>query len=178
MFRAIPNINTTRLTLRAMRAEDFDRFAEIWSAPGVEQQAIDGPLSLGQAWGVFLRAAGHWHMTGFGEWAIEDRASRRMIGMTGFGYSVSDLGVDFDSYPEASVLLSPEAQRQNIGAEALSAAHDWFDRVITGPLVARVRLDNTVGATLAAELGYAPLRVLDEPTGPIQLLRRTSPPAG
>ena len=35
MSRHVPTINTARITLRAMRPEDFDRFAEIWAMPEV-----------------------------------------------------------------------------------------------------------------------------------------------
>ena len=101
-----------------------------------------------------------------------------MIGQAGFRYSVSDLGEDFDAYPEASVMVLPEMQDQRVGAEAIVAAHDWFDRVITGPLVARVRDGDDAGATLAARMGYARLRVIEDDTGSVQLLRRNSPPAG
>ncbi|MGR3803866.1 GNAT family N-acetyltransferase [Marinibacterium profundimaris] len=176
MIRAIPNINTSRLTLRAMRAEDFDRFADLWASPIVGRHAAGGPLSRSRAWGVFLRVAGHWHMTGFGEWAIEDRTTRQIIGQAGFRYSVSDLGADFDAYPEASVLLLPDMLDQRFGLEAMTAAHDWFDRVITGPLVARVRDGDGAGAAVAARLGYARLRVVEDGGGPVLLLRRNSPP--
>jgi len=35
MSRSVPTINTARLTLRAMRAEDFPRYADIWATPAV-----------------------------------------------------------------------------------------------------------------------------------------------
>ncbi len=178
MIRAIPTINTSRLTLRPLRQEDFDRYAALWGAPLAGDHAGGGPFGRSQAWDMFLRDAGHWHMTGFGAWAIEDRATRQMIGETGFRYPASDLGEDFDSYPEATVILSEAAMGRGIGKEALAAAHDWFDRVITGPLVARLREGDQRGARLAARLGYATLRSVGEEDGPILLLRRNSPPAG
>ena len=39
MIRSTPMINTARLTLCAMRPEDFDRFAEIWASPVAWQHA-------------------------------------------------------------------------------------------------------------------------------------------
>lgn len=178
MIRAIPTINTSRLTLRPMRPEDFDRFAALWAAPIAVDHAGGGPFTRSQAWDLFLRNAGHWHMTGFGAWAIEDRASRKMIGETGFRYPASDLGEEFDAYPEASVILGQEVLGAGIGLEALSAAHDWFDRVITGPLVARLRDGDDLGAALAARLGYAALRSEGDGDDRVLLLRRNSPPVG
>jgi RimJ/RimL family protein N-acetyltransferase len=66
-----------------MRPEDFDRFAEIWANPQVVRQ-IGPPKSRAEAWEAFLRNAGHWQMTRFGQWAINDQASRKMVGQTGF----------------------------------------------------------------------------------------------
>ena len=72
--------------------------------------------------------------------------------------------------------LLPEMLNRRVGLEAMTAAHDWFDRVITGPLVARVREGDGAGAAVAARLGYAQLRVVEDGTGPVLLLRRNSPP--
>ena len=63
-------------------------------------------------------------------------------------------------------------------SEALAAAHDWFDRVITGPLVGRLRDGDRLGALLAARLGYATLRSVGEGDEAVLLLRRNSPPVG
>lgn len=178
MIRAIPTINTSRLTLRPLRPEDFDRYAALWAAPLAGDHAGGGPFGRSQAWDMFLRNAGHWHMTGFGGWAIEDRATRRMIGEVGFRYPASDLGADFDAYPEASVILSEDVLGAGIGKEALAAAHDWFDRVITGPLVGRLRGGDRRGAVLAARMGYATLRQIGDEDDPVLLLRRNSPPVG
>lgn len=176
MARAIPNINTTRVTLRAMRLEDFDRFAEIWASPAATLQATGGPWSRPRAWEAFLRNAGHWYMAGFGEWAIEERGTRRMIGQAGFRFGGTEFGSDFDSYPEASAILDPELQRKGLGTEAISAAHDWFDRVITGPLVARIYEDDAPSFAIAEHLGYKTIRTITIDDRAIFLMRRNSPP--
>lgn len=177
MIRSIPNINTARLTLRAMRPEDFDRFAEIWAMPDVARYVGGTPWGRGKAWGSFLRNAGHWQMTGFGQWAVIEQRSREMIGQTGFFYGERALGEDFDAYPEAGWILVPDVQGKGYGREAAFAAHDWFDRVIPGPLVVKVAPENKPSMALAEKLGYHPMRsaVLDGTT--VVLLRRTGPPA-
>ncbi len=176
MIRTIPNINTSRLTLRSMRLEDFDRFAEIWSSQATEQHAAGGPWSRPRAWEAFLRNAGHWYMAGFGEWAIEERGSRQMIGQVGFRFAGTEFGADFDAYPETSAILDPKAQRKGLGTEAIVAAHDWFDRVITGPLVARIFEDDAPSFSIAASQGYATVRTVNIDDRSIFLMRRNSPP--
>ncbi len=177
MIRSTPMINTARLTLCAMRPEDFERFAEIWRDPAVVRHIGDKPRTRGEAWESFLRNAGHWQMTGFGQWAVVLQSTRRLIGQSGFFYGNRNLGPDFDSFPEAGWVLSPEGQGQGYGFEAAQAAHDWFDRVIPGPLVAMVDVANAASHKLAAKLGYSPLRETEFNDTPVQLLRRDGPPA-
>lgn len=176
MIRSIPNINTARLTLRAMRPEDFDRFAEIWAMPDVVRNVGGKPWSRGRAWESFLRNAGHWQMAGFGQWAVIEQRTRQMIGQTGFFFGARALGEDFDPYPEAGWILVPEVQGRGLGQEAAQAAHDWFDRVIPGPLVVRVSPDNTPSLKLAADLGYDAMREASYDGESAVLLRRNGPP--
>ncbi|MFA3917834.1 GNAT family N-acetyltransferase [Ruegeria hyattellae] len=177
MIRSVPMINTARLTLSGMRPEDFDRYAEIWADPDVIRYTGGRPRSRGEAWTAFLRNAGHWQMTGFGQWAVIEQKTRRMIGQAGFFFTDRALGEDFDAFPEVGWLLAPEARGKGYGYEAAQAAHDWFDRVIPGPLVAMIDTDNPVSHHLAGRLGYAPLRdaVIHEKS--VSLLCRKGPPA-
>lgn len=177
MIRSIPILNTSRLTLSGMRPEDFERFVEIWADPEVVRHIGGEPRSRGEAWTAFLRNAGHWQMTGFGQWAILLQSDRRMIGQAGFFYKDRALGEDFDPYPEAGWVLSPEMQGQGLGLEAAQAAHDWFDRVIPGPLVALVDARNDASVKLARQLGYRILRDAEFAGTPVCLFRRDGPPA-
>ncbi len=176
MIRSTPNINTSRLALRGMRPEDFDRYAEIWSMPDVVRNIGGAPWDRRRAWESFLRNAGHWQMPGFGQWAVVDLRSRTMIGQVGFFYGSQELGDDFDSFPQAGWLLVPEAQGNGFALEAARAAHDWFDRVIPGKLVARISGGNAPSLRLADQLGYREIRRIDDPDGDLVLLRRDGPP--
>lgn len=158
-----------------MRPEDFDRYCEIWADPKVTAQ-ITGPRTRAQSWDAFLRIAGHWQMTGFGQWAIWEARSRHMVGQTGFFFSTRQLGDDFDPYPEAGWVLAQEAQGQGLASDATRAAHDWFDRVVHGPLVALISAAHTRSLDLAGQLGYRPLRQAELDETPVVLLRRDGPP--
>jgi RimJ/RimL family protein N-acetyltransferase len=176
MNRTIPIINTARLSLRAMLPEDFERYAAIWAMPEVLRYLGRAPLGRGQAWASFLRNAGHWQMAGFGQWAVVENSSRQMVGQTGFFYGSETMGPDFDAFPEAGWVLTPEAQGRGLGSEAAHAAHDWFDRVIPGPLVAKIADKNTASLMLAVRLGYRPMRQVDVAGDAVILLRRDGPP--
>lgn len=176
MIRSIPNINTARLVMRGMRPEDFERFADIWTDPEVVRHLETEPWSRGRAWDAFLRNAGHWEMTGFGQWALIEQSSRRLIGQAGFFFGSCAMGEDFDPYPEAFWVLASEGQGVGLGYEAAHAAHDWFDRIVPGRLVAKVAIDNVAALRLAAKLGYEELRETVFCDRPVVLLSRNGPP--
>ena len=174
MIRSIPTINTARLALRAMRPEDFDRYAEIWDEPRAMRNLAGPGSGRRRAWEAFLRDAGHWQMTGFGQWAVIEQRSRRMIRQAGFFYGATPLGEEFDSFAQAGWLMVPEADGSGMAVEAVQAAHDWFDRVIPGRLVARVPAACNASCALARRLGYVEkARAENEAT---LLLRRDGPP--
>jgi RimJ/RimL family protein N-acetyltransferase len=176
MSRTIPTINTARTTLRAMRAEDFGHFAEIWANPDVVTHIGGEPRSKSVSWDVFLRNAGHWQIVGFGQWAIQIHGQREMAGQTGFFFRSRGLGEDFDAYPETGWVLEPQAQGKGLGLEAARAAHDWFDRVITGRTVCLINVDNHASLRLAEALGYSLLRDTEYLGDKVLLLTRKGPP--
>lgn len=169
-------INTARLTLRAMRSEDFVRYAEIWATPEVVAHIGGQPRAKAQSWDTFLRNAGHWHIVGFGQWAIQPRNTRDMAGQTGFFFASRGFGEDFDPFPEAGWLLSPEVQGMGLALEAARAAHDWFDRVVTGRTVCMVAAGNHASLRIAESLGYVVLRDVEADGNQVRLMTRKGPP--
>ena len=176
MSRTIPTISTSRLTLRAMRTEDFGRFAEIWAMPEVVTHISGQPRSKPQSWDAFLRNAGHWQISGFGQWAIQPHGVPLMAGQCGFFFGSRNLGEDFDTFPEAGWVLAPEAQGKGLGLDAVQAAHDWFDRVIAGRTVCMIAPQNTGSLRIAEALGYVLLREAKVEGDDILLMTRKGPP--
>lgn len=176
MSRSIPTINTHRLTLRAMRPEDFNRFAEIWATPEVVRYVDGAPWPRSKAWAAFLRHAGHWQITGFGQWAITRHRAPDMSGQVGFFFAKRDLGSDFDDFPEAFWALSPEEHGEGYGIEAVKAAHDWFDRVVTGRLVCLIDPRNQRAVQIADAIGYTPMRDATYDNLSVTLYQRQGPP--
>lgn len=176
MSRTIPTINTSRVTLRAMRAEDFGRFAEIWATPEVVTHISGKPRSKPQSWDAFLRNAGHWQISGFGQWAVQPHGMQQMAGQCGFFFGSRGLGDDFDPFPEAGWVLSPDVQGQGLGLDAVQAAHDWFDRVIAGRTVCMITPENTPSLRIAKALGYGLLRDVEVDGVELCLMTRKGPP--
>lgn len=179
MIRTAPKVNTRRVSLDAMRPEDFDRFAAMWSDPDCVCQNGERPRDRNAAWELFLRNSGHWQMTGLGQWAITELKSRQIVGSTGFHYGPAEFGEDFDPHPQVTWLVTRSAQSSGFGWEAIEAAHDWHDRVAPGPLVARLRPDDSAAALMLERMGYRVLRqVHTQSRASVLYLRSRAPGRG
>jgi RimJ/RimL family protein N-acetyltransferase len=78
-------LETERLTMRMWRESDFEQYAVICADPDVMRFLGEGkPLSRLEAWRHMATLVGHWHLRGFGHWAVEEKESRRLIGRIGF----------------------------------------------------------------------------------------------
>jgi RimJ/RimL family protein N-acetyltransferase len=79
----IPQL-TTRLTLRALEARDFEPYAAMMADPEVAHHLGDGrSMGRAEAWRQLAMFAGHWVLRGFGVWAVEERATGAFAGRIG-----------------------------------------------------------------------------------------------
>jgi RimJ/RimL family protein N-acetyltransferase len=170
----VPVLQTERLILRGMVREDFPDFAALWADEDVTSQVGVPVRGHGASWSAFLTNIGHWRMLGFGQWAVTDRATGAYLGQTGMFRAHRGYGAAFDDWPEAGWVLARGAQGRGLGAEAARAAHEWFDRVIGGPVVAVVSDDNAASRKLAAGLGYRAIVDGQTVEGAVLLRRETA----
>ncbi len=82
----VPVLETDRLRLRPFRRDDLDPYAELYADREVLQHIGGGPepWDRGRSWRHLAFIMGHWQLGGYGEWAIEHRASREFLGVVGF----------------------------------------------------------------------------------------------
>ncbi len=67
-------LTTDRLLLRPFCATDIDDYARMCADPEVTRYLGDGrPLSRSDAWRQMAMLVGHWHLKGYGMWAIEEQ---------------------------------------------------------------------------------------------------------
>jgi RimJ/RimL family protein N-acetyltransferase len=66
------------------REDDFEDYAEICADPEVMRFLGGKPFSRAEAWRHLAFLAGHWHLRGYGHWAVEEKASGKLIGRLGF----------------------------------------------------------------------------------------------
>ncbi len=76
-------LETERLILRMWREADFEAYAGICADPEVMRYLGGKPYTRLEAWRHMAYLVGHWHLRGYGHWAVEEKASGRLIGRLG-----------------------------------------------------------------------------------------------
>jgi RimJ/RimL family protein N-acetyltransferase len=78
-------LETERLRLRPWTLDDLDPLAAMFAHPEVTRFVVPGgqPLTRFAAWQALCSNVGHWHFRGFGQFAVEEKASRALVGRVG-----------------------------------------------------------------------------------------------
>jgi RimJ/RimL family protein N-acetyltransferase len=90
-------LESERLLLRMWREEtDFEPYAELCADPEVMRFLGGKAFDRLEAWRHFSFMVGHWQLRGYGPWAVEEKATRKLIGRIGFlnpvGWPAFELG--------------------------------------------------------------------------------------
>lgn len=149
MQLAIPSLETERLTLRPFREADVAPFFELSQDPDVMRYVGDRRVpTLQEAWRGIAGWIGHWALRGYGQWAIEERSSGRLIGRAGI--------INPAEWPGAEVgyLLGRAWWGHGYATEAARAAMDWgFEQFDFSDLISLIDPDNTASIAVATRLG-------------------------
>jgi RimJ/RimL family protein N-acetyltransferase len=127
----VPIIETVRLVLRAHHPADLTDCAMMWADPNVVRFIGLEPCSRQQTWGRMLTYAGLWTTLGFGYWAVEEKASGRLVGEVGFADFRRDLRPSIEGIPEAGWVFVTAVHGQGYATEAARAAMAWGDQRFT-----------------------------------------------
>ena len=77
-------LETERLILRMFREEDFEAYAKLTADPKVMQFIGGKTLDRLEAWRSMAFFIGHWHLRGYGQWAVVEKTSGNFLGRIGF----------------------------------------------------------------------------------------------
>jgi RimJ/RimL family protein N-acetyltransferase len=146
---AIPTLETERLTLRPFREDDVQAFFELSQDPDVVRYVGDRRVpTLQETWRAVAGWLGHWALRGYGQWAIEERASGRLIGRAGIINPVDWPG------PEVGYLLGRDWWGHGYATEAARAAMDWgFEQLGFTDLLSLIDPANKASIAVATRLG-------------------------
>lgn len=144
----IPSLTTERLRLRGWRAEDIEPFARFMADPDVTRYLTGEPLSRLEAWRTMAMTAGHWHLRGYGMWAVERISDGVFVGRVGLHFPETWPG------PEVGWSIVKGYWGMGYATEAARAAMAYafltqrLDRVISV-----IHLDNRASQAVAERLG-------------------------
>lgn len=149
MHAGSPTLKTERLRLRPWRLDDFEPMAEFLADDDANRYRLSGGgISREAAWSKVAEFAGQWTLRGYGEFAVEERASGNLVGWCGLWHpAILD-------EPEMVWSLFPAAQGKGYATEAAIAVMRWAaNDVGLGPLFSFVHPDNHPSRRLAERLG-------------------------
>lgn len=148
---AAERVTTDRLVLRRWRPDDLDVFAAVNADAQTMATVGPGrPLTHDESARALEVLAGHWETHGFGLWAVEERATGRLIGRAGLWHP--------PDWPDAEVgwLLARDHWGRGLATEAGRASLDYgfrgrrMDRI--GSIM---RPGNVASERVAARIGMA-----------------------
>ena len=128
-----PRLETPRLVLRAHEASDLDPVAALWGDARVVRHIGGTPSTRAESWARILRYAGLWSIRGYGYWALEERATGRLVGDVGLADFARELSPAADVAPEAGWVLSPAVHGKGYTTEAVRAVLEWADAALAAP---------------------------------------------
>ncbi|MBG1233367.1 GNAT family N-acetyltransferase [Aestuariivirga litoralis] len=155
MNRSAPSLATERLNLRGLKASDLAAFHAMYADPLVYNFLTGKPLSREEAWARMLRLAGLWELSGYGYWALEDKASGTLAGIAGFAEFHRTITPDISGKPEFGWALASPYHGKKLSTEAVTAIQAWGDKELAGPETSCiVAARNTVSIHLAKKIGF------------------------
>lgn len=99
----------------------------MWADQAVVAHISGTPSTREQSWSRLLRHAGHWHLLGFGYWAVERRSDGAFLGEVGFADYRRDTRPRLDGAPEAGWVLCRAAHGRGYATEAVRRMLSWAD---------------------------------------------------
>ena len=146
-MQAIPRLETDRLVLRGWTEADFAPLSEFYS----DEECARFVGGVSQPWEVWRRMAsfiGHWHLRGFGKFALEDKASGHFAGYCGPWFP--------EGWPEPEIgwALMPEFQGKGLMIEAANRCLSYvYDELGWSTAISLIDPDNAASRRVAERLG-------------------------
>jgi RimJ/RimL family protein N-acetyltransferase len=143
----VPIIETDRLLMRGWTEADLDSHAKLCADPEV-MMFMGGPVDRVESWRRLAMHAGHWALKGYGDWVLERRTDRYIVGRAGLWHPEGWPGV------EVGWKLSPDAWGQGFATEAARASIDWAWANLDVPtLISVIHPQNVASLRVAERVG-------------------------
>ena len=144
----IPVLQTKRLVLRAMGEHDLIAFEAIFTDERVYRWLGGESPSRAEVWRSIATNLGHWALRGYGQWALEDRATGELVGRAGLWQPEGWPGL------EVGWAVAPEHWQRGYATEAGRAARDWgFEHLGAEEIISLTLPHNAASRRVMEKLG-------------------------
>jgi RimJ/RimL family protein N-acetyltransferase len=143
---AIPSIESDRLTLRPVRDTDLVPYANFYASEG--SRFVGGPCSREETWRKLAAIVGHWHLRGYGPWALECKEDGLFAGLCGLWFP--------EGWPEPEImwLVTEDYQNHGFATEAAARVRDHAAKTLGWQrLVSCIEAENASSVRVASHLG-------------------------
>jgi RimJ/RimL family protein N-acetyltransferase len=144
-------LETERLVLRMWRREDFETYARFCADPEVMRYLGGKTFNRLEAWRHMAFLVGHWHLMGYGHWAVEEKETGSFIGRIGF--------LNPEGWPgfEIGWTLGREHWRKGYAIEGARRALEYaFDELDRDHVISLIHPENRGSISVAERLGEKP----------------------
>jgi RimJ/RimL family protein N-acetyltransferase len=141
-------LSTERLSLRPFAIEDWPQMHGYYSDIECTRYTTGRALTEGESWRSMAAMIGHWSIHGYGPYALEEKASGRVVGVSGFWYP--------GDWPEPEIKwgLLPEFWRQGYARDAAMAVLAHGKKMLPDiRFISLIHQQNDNSANLARALG-------------------------
>lgn len=145
----VPELRTERLLMRGFTDADLDEWAGICADPEVTRWVGDEHgLSREDSWRRMAYVVGHWALRGFGNWALEERATGTLVGRAGLLRPEAWPGL------EVGWMVGRPYWGRGYAPEAGRAAMEWArDELGADHVISLIEDANERSARVAEKLG-------------------------
>ena len=147
-FLVPETLETNRLILRQFVDEDWCDLHRYYSDPVATKYTRGRALSEGETWRSMCSIIGHWHIRGYGPYAVVEKVSNTVLGPIGFWYPN-----DWPS-PEIMWALAPAYWGQGFAKEATKAVQAAGKKYLPDiSLISFIHSENMPSIRLALSVG-------------------------
>jgi len=141
-------IETERLILRLFQEGDWPDLHTLYSDPECVKYTLERTLTEGESWRTMAGMIGHWHLRGYGPYAVQEKSSGRVLGPVGLWYP--------NDWPEPEIkwAISRPFWGKGFASEAARAVKEAAVKALPDtPLISLIFSENEASIKLAKALG-------------------------
>jgi RimJ/RimL family protein N-acetyltransferase len=143
-------LDTSRLRLRPPLGSDAEPLREIHEDPAVVQHVVFAapPGGITVAWRNVAMMIGHWHLRGYGQWTVVEKASDQVVGRVGLWNPEGWPGI------ELGWIIRHSHWGRGFATEAARMALLWaWDNLDTDHIISIIQPDNVRSIRVAEKVG-------------------------